>query len=438
MSAVGEKALIAHLTDPKSLDFLAHEGMPPELIPTEALRPVYLFALHYFYEGGRDQAPSEEAIRTEFGDVLDDEECTLGDPGDTIEWAVEDLRGSWLYTYISSFNKRFADAMAKSTVAERHLVVADFSSQLAGIVVTLERASASVDMREGIDQTLLDYREREATQGLAIGCRFGVPEIDAFTSLIHPGELAVLAGGPKAGKSLWMAMLALRDWQAGRTPVLFTLEISVAMMLDRIACMATNTSLVRWSRGQCTDEEKERVQTWIEESVHTSDRPLWVLQPELGQRTVEAMVQTGRLHGMDTLLIDQLTFMELPDPRKPKTERIGDALHTLKGMISTGRERVPCVLAHQVSRDGVKMAEKVGYLEMYHMADSAEVERTADWVFGLYRSVAERLTAQAKFQTLAARRADPQSWHLTWDVDLGVLAASRPFVPGAEVIPVPD
>lgn len=421
---------MAHLTDSVSLEYLARDGLDPTLLPTEALRPVYEFALRYFFEGGRVQAPSEEAIRVEFGDVLDDNEVALGDPADTIAWAIEDLKGSWLYAYIGSFNKDFSQAMAKSQAAERPAVVADFTRRLANVSITLERADSSVDMREGMDERLHAYEGREADQGRTYGIRFGIEDVDGYTGGIHPGELAVLAGGPKAGKSLWMAMVALREWEEGRTPVLFTLENSVEMTLDRIACLATNVSLARWSRGQCTPEEKIRMRDWVRDAVRGNDHPLWILQPEIGQRSMEAMVRSAQLHGADSLLIDQLTFVELPDPRKPKHERIGDALHTLKAMISTGRDRLPCLLAHQISREGVKAAIKVGYLEMFHMAESAEVERTADWVFGLYRDRVLVEYEQAKFQSLAARRAELVSWALTWGIDRGFVSADERILLG--------
>lgn len=421
---------MAHLTDSVSLEYLARDGLDPTLLPTEALRPVYEFALRYFFEGGRVQAPSEEAIRVEFGDVLDDNEVALGDPADTIAWAIEDLKGSWLYAYIGTFNKDFSQQMAKSQAAERPAVVADFTRRLANVSITLERADSSVDMREGMDERLHAYEGREADQGRTYGIRFGIEDVDGYTGGIHPGELAVLAGGPKAGKSLWMAMVALREWEEGRTPVLFTLENSVEMTLDRIACLATNVSLARWSRGQCTPEEKIRMRDWVRDAVRGNDHPLWILQPEIGQRSMEAMVRSAQLHGADSLLIDQLTFVELPDPRKPKHERIGDALHTLKAMISTGRDRLPCLLAHQISREGVKAAIKVGYLEMFHMAESAEVERTADWVFGLYRDRVLVEYEQAKFQSLAARRAELVSWALTWGIDRGFVSADERILLG--------
>jgi hypothetical protein len=72
------------------------------------------------------------------------------------------------------------------------------------------------------------------------------------------------------------------------------------------------------------------------------------------------------------------------------------------------------LLAHQINREGIKAAEKDGELHMTHLAESAEVERTADWVFGLYQTESHRLAQTASLKILAARRVEPKEWTITW------------------------
>jgi replicative DNA helicase len=238
---------------------------------------------------------------------------------------------------------------------------------------------------------------------------------------LHPGELGIVAAGPKVGKSFFLCWAALSDWRNGRRPALFTLENSVPMMRDRIACLAANVDPSAWWRGECSDDEIETVRAWANET-EKEDHPLWILRPDLGGRSLPTMVREAQVREADSVLIDQLTHCELPDPRKPKTERIGDALHLLKGIISQGRDAIPCLLAHQINREGVKMARKVGYHEMEHLADSAEIERTADAVYGMYASPDEVDAYLLRFQTLAARRFPLKHWELTWQIPQGLIA----------------
>ena len=155
-----------------------------------------------------------------------------------------------------------------------------------------------------------------------------------------------------------------------------------------------------------------------------------VCQPDLGKRSVEHLVRDAQAREADSLLIDQLSFLELPKAHT-LTQSIREALHTLKNMISTGHRRMPCLLANQVSRDGIKQAETTGHLEMWHMADSAEIERTADWLFALYQTRMDRGGEIARFQTLASRRQALRDFLLNWSISTStftVMGGAQPAV----------
>lgn len=429
MSARGERTLMQHLTDRDALDVLAREGVPDVVLPTQALRPVYRFALDYFFANGRMKAPSVAAIRAEdrWANVLDDAEIDLEvEPEDSIEWAIEDLKGTFVHKEVMALNKAFATDMADADIGDRVAVLAEYATKFVSLSVDLESNAQVADIRESMSSRLFAYDERSADRGQVYGLRFGLPKLDEYTRGIHPGELAVAAAPPKAGKSYLLDWVALREWQAGHNVVLFTLENSPEMTQDRMACLACGVDARRWQHGNCTDDEVGRVREWVEKHVTCSDRPLWILQPPPGERSVPHMVRTAQVLGADALLIDQLTFVELEgEARQPRHERIGQTLHLLKAMISTGRDRVPCLLAHQINREGVKAVRKTGHLLMEHLAESAEVERTADWVFGLYQSGEHRATQRALFQTLASRRDDTKHFEMMWNVNTGMVSVLR-------------
>jgi hypothetical protein len=79
---------------------------------------------------------------------------------------------------------------------------------------------------------------------------------------------------------------------------------------------------------------------------------------------------------------------------------------------------------------GVKKAEASDFLEMWMMAESSEVERTADWVFGLYASRMEQIGGMAKMQILAARREVLKNWRITWRPGVRLSQVRGEFTPG--------
>lgn len=419
MSAVGERTLIQCLTDPDDLEVLVREGIEMDVIPTEALRPVVEFSINYFFQSGRTKAPSVAVLQTDFGDLLADHEIDIETPAEaSIEWAIDDLKGSYVHREFANFNKAQAIAMAEADTAGRIAVLNDAAKELVRLSVALSSRRRRIDMAESLDGLMANYEARTTNLGLTKGLTFGMDIVDNYTLGIHEGELAVVAAPPKTGKSYFQCLVALREWQAGRRTVLFTLENSIEMTIDRIACLACEVNGRAWQHGTCSEEEVEKVRTWIAEYRNYSDM-LYITQPPTDRRSVEAMVREAQVFEAQSLLIDQLTFIDLPSPRKPRHERIGEGLHMLHDLIGDGRQPMSCLLTHQINREGVKAAKKVGYLELEHMAEAAEVERTADWVFGLFQPHDWRITHTALLQTLGARREDNRHFKLNWDITKG-------------------
>lgn len=421
MSALGQQVLIQHLSDTESLDALIREGLIPEAVPDERLRATYLFALDYYHQSGRTKAPSPAVFFAEplYGTAIEDHGIDIEhEPEESVEWAIDDLKGSWTLAESARFNREFATAMAGSDTPGRVQVLHSAASDLVRMSMVMERADAKVDAREAMEDRVRAYYQRAATRNTHRGMHFGLAPIDAYTYGIHDGEVAVLAAPPKTGKSYFLAWVALQEWRAGRRTTIFTLENSVEMTLDRIACLACSVESRDWQRGMCDDDSVQRVVAWLLE-LAASDVPLWVLQPDIGHRTVEQMVREAQVRETQSLIIDQLSWIEMPDPKKNKTERIGDSMHTLKALVATARHPMSVLLAHQINREGVEAARKTGHLEMNHLAESAEMERTPDWVFGLYQSVDEQTRGWIKFQTLASRREINRHFQLTWTVGSG-------------------
>jgi len=427
VSRLAEVSLVQNLTDEDSLAYFVREGLDLSLISTDALRAVVAYAEDYYTKSGYRTAPTVAVLREKFGDELDHHEVNLdAEPEATIEWAIEELKGSWIYAESSTWTKDFILDVAKASAAERPDALARHADLLLRISNGLDSRIYRSGVREGSQTALRNYEDRAGTSEIR-GLRFGLEQVDRHTFGVHGGELAIVAAGPKIGKSFFLAHTALTEWNNGRDVILFTLENTIDMTWDRIACMACGVSYRAWQAGSATPEDLERIHHWLAH-VETRSNQLIVAQPPPGRRSFDAMLGEARVHGVQSVLVDQLTFVEMPDPRKAKTERIGDALHRLKAQLNHGRgEPLSCVLAHQVNREGVKSAERAGHLEMYFMADSAEIERTADMVFGIYASRDDKAVRRAKLQVLAARRFDPRNWDCRWNVDLGIYSAINEF-----------
>lgn len=435
MTTRPEIVLYSSLTDVDRLEYFAREGIDVEIIPTVAMRSVVEWAIKYYLESGCKQAPSREALDLEWGEVMEIEEIVLDDPDDeieTAEWSLGYLRSTYLHLQWQEWSKRAAGEMASAFTDNRIDIFTQHAAELGALLSKVNSAANEMTGHRAFDDALRRYEQRASLNGDPQGMMLGLELADRHTHGIHPGELAVLAAGPKSGKSFLLAKTILSEWQRGRRGILFTLENSVEMTIDRIVCLHAMVSYRDWQRAQCTAEQMARVEV-SRQALAEATGEMIVVMPPRGQRTVDAMLREAQMRGADSVAIDQLTFIEAVSTKnKARHEVVRDIMHDLKTGISTGAYKVPCLLAHQINREGVKAADKTGFLEMYMLAESSEVERTADWVFGLYRSQEERIAEVAKLQVLAARREDVTAWRLAYNPSFGLIQTTREITLGVQ------
>ena len=417
-----EESLLAAITDSILIAEIAESSLTAEAIPTEEIRPVFAWAMTYYYESGRTQAPSREALLEVWGDHLEQAEIELPDEDaetDTPASAVEALEAQYVLKTHQEFILRSSTEIASAPAVERLGLLKAHAAELSAIALKMQPRRVLVSVKDGLSEAADRYLIREQDGHQHKGMTFGLSAIDDYTYGIHPGELAVLAAGPKTGKSFFPLLAAKHEWlSCGRPTTLFTLENSVDMTYDRLICAILGIDPDAFQRGALTADEKKRVVEYRGDSLKDLKAGLHVVMPEPGNRTVDALIRQARMLDAQSIFIDQLTFVDHPDPaRKPRNEIIRDIMHETKQQISTSRDPVSVLMAHQINREGMKAAAKQDYLEINHFAEGSEVERSVDWGFSLYNSRNDVMAQMMKFQTLAARRAKPKSWYLQWRIE---------------------
>jgi hypothetical protein len=421
-----EEDFLRHLLDIDSLEVIARQGISPDVLPTADIRPLYLYALNYYYQSGKVSAVSKEALETyevsvarSFVDVLVDLEIDIfADPDLEINDVIEKLQGQYVLVQTQAFNRHFALLMSEAPVSERLEIASTEVTSLLGMIAKLTPHRHGITALQGAVDQFAQYSSRAGGKG-AVGMRLGVSEIDHHLDYIQPGEVVILGAAPKVGKSIFSIISALAEWRAGRTVALYTLENSIEMTLDRLICSATTIDSTKWQRGQCSINELEHVERFIEQ-LSKSSASIHILHPKRGQRSVEYMLRQAQVLDADSIIIDQLSHVEHPDPRhKSRWEIVRDIMQDLKVAASTSAVRFPVLLFHQMSREGKKAADKRGYYLAEDLAESSEAERSADAVCTMYQSRDMRTANQIVFQIVAARRVDVASWVLNWHPAMG-------------------
>jgi hypothetical protein len=429
MTNHAEDVLLLSLTDTDALESLAEIGLPEAAVPTEIIRPIYRWAVDQFFASGRTVAPTREALLMTWGQQIEDAQIDLlaeDEDNDTVQWAIETLKAQYAHSEYQVFLRASGIEIANSANPDKVKAVSKAAEDLFMLSESLQTRHSHDDGIVGTQKSLAAYEARARDPKGIRGLRFGLGPVDQHTGGIRPGELAVVGAPAKAGKSFLLMWAAKEAWVAGKTTVLYTLENSTEMTYNRLICGHLGINARQYQDGECSDPDVARVREFTNDVVPTLGR-LEVIQPQEGQRTMAAMVRKAQTLGVQRLFIDQLTFVEQPEgtsSRLARDEVVKAKMHALKNLINDN-ERIPCVLAHQVNRVGTDMARKLGYLLMEHMAEGAEVERTADSVFGLFRGDTDTIAGEAVFQILAARRFPEKAWKIVWQPEVGNVGVVR-------------
>ena len=218
---------------------------------------------------------------------------------------------------------------------------------------------------------------------------------------------------------MWSIMVCRDEFLRGRSGILFTLENSIEMTLDRFICACCLIDSSKFQRGLCTPVEIQSMEVF-RNKMADSPTKLWVLQPERGQRTVEHMMRQAQILDAEYVVIDQLTHVEHAAPKsKPRWEVVREIMQDLKVVASTSNPPLPVLTFHQISREGKKEADRRGFHSMEDYAEASEVERSGDINLTLYQGGDMRLANQALLQIVAARRVDLAAWLVDWHPSMG-------------------
>jgi replicative DNA helicase len=425
-----EGDLYRHLTDSDSMAYIAEANLPLEVLPTPELRPVYSYALDYYLGSHREKVVSIDALATyevsagvTLLHLLVDHEVALTPPDMPISDVVGKLKATFITKEFLLWQKTWANKMGQAAMAERLGVAQEAAVSLVRLSASLASTRAQVDARDALDGRLEAYQAR--SEGYSSGAMMGIPEVDSYFGGLQPGEVGLIGAFAKMGKSMFSNRMAWKEHLRGKVVVLYTLENSVAMTLDRIACVAAMVDTSAWAQGAVSTEDYERVQKYVE-IMAESPTPLHVLQPSGDQRNVQSMVRQAQALDADEVIIDQLSHIRHPDPRnKPRNEIVREIMQDLALYAQDPRQPLPIWVFAQIGRRGQEEAEGRGYYRIDDFAESSETERSADIGFTLFQGGDRGRLHRALFQILFARRVPVKWWEVEWRTNYAHLKVTQ-------------
>lgn len=409
-----ESKVLAYMTDADQIAKAWDMGLRVEAFEDPMCRAIYAFTVGYWLDNQMQAAPTPFIIEHEL-------------PGFKLETQVEESL-TWL---VESLQRRYVSnqlqAMVLTAAKDTRSDPIGALRQLYGSAYEVSE-SVTPRLTRSVMDNIAERRQRYAERANrpdGIGFTLGVPELDAHTGGLMPGELAVVGAYAKTGKTMFLVNTAAALRREGRNPIVFTLEMSIAEIEDRIDAMYSGVSYNRLTRGQLTLDEVRALHD-AQERLHDGGG-IMVESPEGEARTVAAMVNRARQVGADYIIIDQLSHMEPGKRVRDLKEHHATIMKQLSTELSRPGREIPCLLAVQLNRESQNSGEPVS---MKHFANASEIEREMDIALALERNAEERRNKMMRLHILASRRAESGSWALRWDLtdrtEISALGAIRP------------
>lgn len=410
-----EHKLLAKMLDPREIQRIHDLGLREPAFEDLTCRAAFGWMVEYWETNSMILAPTDVVMKYEFPALELPEEVD-----EATEWIVSALQQRHITNRVQA---AMFDAAKDLNI--------DPEATTSALWQTLYDISESVVPRTSrSDMSNVEERDRRylaradaIVGGVPYGLQRGngtpdsVPTLDDQTHGQLPGELAVVAAFTKVGKSFMLCKSIAEAHMAGLRPVMFTLEMSIKEMEDRIDAFYSGVSYAQLTEGSMMPSDLDRLREARAQLAEIG--PLHIERPHRGERTVKHMVNRARQLGSDYLLIDQLSFIDAAPNRSYGNDnsgmrmKHGDITFELKDEIAReSAGALPCMLAVQLNRDAMRGGDGRGAL--HNLANSSFIEQTADIVLGLWRNDDMRNSNLMGMDILGSRRCDKMSWLLNW------------------------
>ncbi len=218
-------------------------------------------------------------------------------------------------------------------------------------------------------------------KNVTLGVPSGFKDLDKLLGGFQKSDLLIFAGRPGMGKTSFMLSAALNMARLGARIAVFSMEMGVEQIVQRLVSMESAINTQNLRSGQLSQQEWAR---FVHAAANLSRLPIYIddsaaLNP-LELRT--KALRMAREHGLDLIVVDYLQLMNAGGTYE--NNRVQEISYISRSVKELARElNVPLLSAAQLSRAVEQRQDKRPQLS--DLRESGSIEQDADVVMFLYR-----------------------------------------------------
>lgn len=251
-------------------------------------------------------------------------------------------------------------------------------------VLSIDSDSATPDVLDVADVMrghVEELQRREDLGGRMDGLGTGIKKLDDAVCGMKPGQLIVVAGRAKMGKTTFAMGLARHvGIRENKKVLIVSLEMSHGQLMDRILAAEGTIPLNNLKDGTAGAKYGFELTAAsgiaMRSGLRISDRPGLTIS------RVRAMARRQkRMGGLDMLMIDHLGLLDGEDPRMNSLQKVSEI--TRQAKLMANELQVPVILLSQLNRALEQRPNKRPIAS--DLRDSGSIEQDADIVLFVYR-----------------------------------------------------
>uniref|UniRef100_A0AAU6W406 DNA 5'-3' helicase n=4 Tax=unclassified bacterial viruses TaxID=12333 RepID=A0AAU6W406_9VIRU len=251
-------------------------------------------------------------------------------------------------------------------------------------ILSIDSDSATpevLDIADIMSSHVEELQRREDLGGRMDGLGTGNKKLDEAVCGMKPGQLIVVAGRAKMGKTTFAMGIARHvGIRENKKVLIVSLEMSKTQLMDRILSAEGTIPLSSLKDGTASSrfsfELTSASAVAMRSGLRISDRPGLTIS------RVRAMARRQkRTHGLDLLMIDHLGLLDGEDPRMNTLQKVSEI--TRQAKLMANELQIPVILLSQLNRALEQRPNKRPIAS--DLRDSGSIEQDADIVMFVYR-----------------------------------------------------
>lgn len=284
-----------------------------------------------------------------------------------------------------SLDRKLIEAAQKvGELAYSDIPTADKIAQAQSSVLAVDGAldeEGEVELSDYLHDYIEVLQRRHDLKGMLDGLPTGLADLDDAVMGMKPGQLIVVAGRAKMGKTTFaMNMVRHIVIRERKKAAVISLEMSRTELTDRLIAAEGGVSLSKIKSGEAASESELEITGALSKikqaNLTVLDRPGWTMNKI---RTWAR--KRKRRHGLDLLVIDHLGLLSPETPNQTPLQRTSEA--TMNAKLLAKELEIPVILLCQLNRALEQRPDKRPMPS--DLRDSGTIEQDADMVLFVYR-----------------------------------------------------